>query len=81
MDSDGGTVSVESELVGRVVVLLAVLAVWLGIAITANVGRTVFLVGVLCVGGGYLLLRLVHAVERLAVAAERLAKNGTEPSR
>ncbi|USZ67910.1 hypothetical protein NGM10_14400 [Halorussus salilacus] len=76
MTSDGESGTVESELVGKAV-LLGILVLWFGIAVITGIGRTWFLVAMLVVGGGYLILlvlRLVRAVERLAVAAERLAE-------
>lgn len=54
--------------------ILIALAIWLGVALIVGMGRTVFFVGVAILGGGYLLLRLVHAVERLAGATELLVE-------
>jgi len=49
-------------------------AVWLGIALRVGLGRTVFFIGVFAIVGGYFLLRLARAVERIATAAERLVE-------
>ncbi|WP_132060756.1 hypothetical protein [Halorussus amylolyticus] len=73
MDSSTGAASGQTEIEGVLLVFVAI-AVWLAIALAVNVGQTVLLAGVLFVGGGYFLLRLVRAVERLAAAAERLAE-------
>jgi hypothetical protein len=64
----------------RELAFLGALVLWVGVAAVQGVG---FVVGVavgISIVSGYLTLRLIHALERLAAATERLAAENDELS-